>query len=315
MTKKPKNHRALRLTVQYVRSAQVEGGVDAADKLILNCLAQYANADGRGSHPGNVDLMDAVGLKRSAMHVRLEKLISKNLIERTHTGDGRKQASEYRICWENPAYPDVSPNGKERFTEDEKPSGADAETFRPNSGNIPVQSGKHSGADAETFRPNSGNIPVLSRNTSNPPSNQPSQPDQKGGSGWRGFVENLPATMHGAILAGDSEKQIRALVAEHGADFMLATIARWIEPGMREKSVDGLKSKWSVFLKEYLPYLKAVKGETPEAQAVKQRQEDAAIEAAMKEASRIAREQLAEAEANAEESFEEVWEKLKKSAE
>jgi hypothetical protein len=67
------------------------------------------------SRPGNRDMADVAGVNERNARKLTAKLIGWGLIERTEVGDGRKNASVYRICWESDHYPDESPGGK-RFS-------------------------------------------------------------------------------------------------------------------------------------------------------------------------------------------------------
>jgi hypothetical protein len=110
-------------------------------------------------------MCDATTLQRSALNERLEKNIQRKLIERTTKGDGRKNASTYRICVESSFYPDQSttgewliekPSGSERTVSENKPSGLERtdsdRTVRPIDGNCPAEPQKLSGTEPETVR-------------------------------------------------------------------------------------------------------------------------------------------------------------------
>ena len=162
MTSKPASGRALCLAVAHCSHPDL----DPTDKALLLYLA--VNADhgtGRNSRPGNPALCDATTLKRSALNERLEKNIKRTLIERTTVGDGRSNASTFRICVESSFYPDQAPTGEwliekpsglSRTDSENKPSGLgrtdSPQTVRPSAGNCPAEPPKLSGAEAETVR-------------------------------------------------------------------------------------------------------------------------------------------------------------------
>lgn len=118
MNGRPKDFRALALTVQYCTHPDLDG-IDIA---ILHCFAAYAIVDGTGSHPGNVNLCAASRLGRSAMAARVAKMVKLGLLALTNRGDGRGQSSEYRICLENTHFPERAPGGSNECLV-EKPSG------------------------------------------------------------------------------------------------------------------------------------------------------------------------------------------------
>lgn len=121
MTGAPKSYRALLLAAMHARHPSLDG----VDKMLLTCLATNAHgATGEGSRPGNAAIADAIGLKWSATHRRIEKVIKLGLVERTSVGDGRHNASVYRLVLENAAFPDATPGG-EKLIAEAKQSGVD----------------------------------------------------------------------------------------------------------------------------------------------------------------------------------------------
>jgi hypothetical protein len=226
MNGRPRNHRALCHAVSEVQHPEI----DNTDKALLNRLALSGGALGENCRPGNAALERAASLKWSAVHVRLEKNIRRGLIQRTKVGDGRKNASVYRICWEHPAYPDISPNGRERYTEnrpvdpDSKPENHpvtpddSTETIRPVTGNHPVSDAKPSGQDTETIRPMDRTTSVTQQ--------IPNQPTTRETPEW--LVGFWTSHSHEPKLklrkldklkgkAGDKE-EILALIGQHGEE-------------------------------------------------------------------------------------------------
>lgn len=121
MNGKPKTYGAMQKAVGYCTHPDLDG-VDIA---ILGCFARYADAAGRNSFPGNVNLCAASRLGQSSMLARVAKLRDKyQLIEMTQKGDGRGNASEYRVCLESSHFPDRAPGGGREWFIDQ-PSGRD----------------------------------------------------------------------------------------------------------------------------------------------------------------------------------------------
>ncbi len=87
--------------------------IDATDSMLLTYIAMYADArTGANAHPGNRNIAHALKMTARPADTRIAKNIQRGLIERTARGDGRKNASKYRICWESPFYPDRAPGGE-----------------------------------------------------------------------------------------------------------------------------------------------------------------------------------------------------------
>jgi hypothetical protein len=80
--------------------------------IILGVLATEADyKTGRGSRPGIARMRKASRRSERGVQFILKSLRSKKLIELTSKGDGgRGLASIYRICLENPAFPDPEEN-------------------------------------------------------------------------------------------------------------------------------------------------------------------------------------------------------------
>jgi hypothetical protein len=156
MNGKPKSYRAMLLAVAAANHPEL----DAGDKALLNVLAINADAStGGGSRPGNAALMVGTALRWSACHARLEKNIQRGLIECTYKATSRHMASVYRLCLDNPAYPNRMPNG-EWLIENPPPepgagsSSGDKSTVRPepdSNGNLP--SGPSRTVNESTVRP------------------------------------------------------------------------------------------------------------------------------------------------------------------
>lgn len=286
MKSRPKSHRALMLAVQYVDASMVEGGLNARECLILNCLATNArSASGEGSRPGNTNLLAASKLKSSsAMRRYFPMLEGKGLIERTEVGDGRKKASVYSICWKHPAYPDKAPNDGELLTE--KLAESESACFDEN---LPNPNGKLAESESETCRSEAGNLPNSGRKLAeydsahnNPPAEEQQTPIQppapqsgaadggrrvlSGPAMLREFKRRLPLLtwpdgtpfgdlFEGAPMPSAIKKRTEVALVKFGLDVMLDTVRRWVVK--RDMPVQGLRQKWLYFGDECQPHLEA----------------------------------------------------------
>lgn len=108
MKRTPKNHHDLVNTVLCVSLP----GLDHNAHVVLIKIAQHASADGTGSRP-TYDFLRS-GPDWGDTHIRnlLRNLEELKLIECTHRGRGKNNASVWRICREHPAYPDTYPTLK-----------------------------------------------------------------------------------------------------------------------------------------------------------------------------------------------------------
>jgi hypothetical protein len=116
------------------------------ERNFLKCLAAY-DVNGHGSHPGNARLMRSCAIKsRTGVNYIVRKLVAKQLIEVLQRGDGKGNATVYRICVEHPAFP--SPPEKKNS----KPSSPDLtdSTAKPSSPDLRVSEEKPSSEDPET---------------------------------------------------------------------------------------------------------------------------------------------------------------------
>ena len=272
MNGRPRNHRALVLSVQYI--VPPDDDFDATDKALLSCLANNGGALGENCRPGNQALQSAAMLEWSATHERLNKNIRRGLIERTFTPHGRPnprdpKTSIYQICYWHPAYPDFSPNGRERYTDggdypdngkhpvtpDIKP-----ENIRSTSEKHPVDSPKTSGEGTENIRPMDRSISESHPHPIHPPSNA--------GAGEEAFVQKptakgidslgqLPEEMQGATF-GKRKGEVIRLIEEYGPHVITRAVHRWVDK--RDMPVAGLNRmpKWCAFLDEGMPHIKAV---------------------------------------------------------
>lgn len=101
---------------KYRSLAQFVQGVGAVnepclsdkERLALNCLSAHADyRTGGGAHPGNATLSCWCGCNERNARKNVARLITLKLIERTSAGcGGRGLASVYRICIEDPRFPE-----------------------------------------------------------------------------------------------------------------------------------------------------------------------------------------------------------------
>ncbi len=173
MTGTPKSYRAMLIAVAAANHPEIDG----TDKALLNVLGINADAKtGKNARPGNAALLAATGIKWSALHERINRNISRGLIECTFKARGKGMASEYRLRLENPAYPDRSTTGELLIDEPESPeSGPASVRPEPDSSN-PHPSGLNRTDDSRTVRPDSANRPAQATQ----PSGQKPQPSGAG---------------------------------------------------------------------------------------------------------------------------------------
>ncbi len=97
---------------KYANFAQLVQGVsqvdsptlEPTDRLFLNCLAAHNLKE--NPHPGNKRLMRACGVaSRQSVNKIARRLLDKKLIEIIERGDGRGNATIYRICTEDDRFP------------------------------------------------------------------------------------------------------------------------------------------------------------------------------------------------------------------
>jgi len=128
MNGKPKSYRAMLLAVAAAKHPELDG----VDKALLQVIAMNADATtGGSSRPGNALLMSATELGWDAIHARIKKNVERGLIECTYKANTRHMASVYRVCLENPAYPDQTPNGELLIENPPEPPRPGNSTVRP----------------------------------------------------------------------------------------------------------------------------------------------------------------------------------------
>lgn len=275
MNGKPKSYRAMLLAVAAANHPELDG----VDKALLNVLAINADAaTGGSSRPGNAMLMASTSLRWSAVHARLEKNIGRGLIECTYKANTRHMASVYRVCLENPAYPDRTPNGEWLIENPPEPPDPGESTVRlePDSKeNLP--SGLNRTVNESTIRPDTVYHPAnpalpsgesalpsgLDRTTSkssskiptNPPTKTASAPENTSGAGRKGggvagWIEKNFATM--SAPKGKHKDALDQLAAKHGDDVVTAALNYFLN---RPDGFGGVKMPWALFTSEADQYV------------------------------------------------------------
>jgi hypothetical protein len=272
------------------------------DKHILNTLVQATtSAEGKGSRPGNKQLMKNAGVKWSQVHVHLENLINAKMIERTSVGDGAWNASVYRILYNHPGFPDHSENMREWFCIGGPDDSGPNHSVTPNhpvtkensskpsgyeGANHPVMDTQPSGYEAENRR----NHPVTMPDDNHHPPTKiptpiPTNETEKAGGGrlfsetLRKWQATLPSPMNTEAM-GRHEPAIAEWAKEiKSVRLAKAYVSAWVD----RREIRGLRDLWGFFLKEYMLHEKEARSMTPEGQA----NEEAAVEAAVEQAKRL----------------------------
>jgi len=75
---------------------------------------------------------------------------------------------------------------------------------------------------------------------------------------WQQLMAGIPDVLQGALMLHGQRAEIEKLVAKHGPDRLLASIARWID--YRELPIEGRKTnKWGALLEEIAPHIEQVR--------------------------------------------------------
>jgi len=75
---------------------------------------------------------------------------------------------------------------------------------------------------------------------------------------WQQLMAGIPDVLQGALMLHGQRAEIEKLVAKHGPDRLLASIARWID--YRELPIEGRKTnKWGALLEEIAPHIAQVR--------------------------------------------------------
>lgn len=97
--------------MQTVYCAQID---DAQEKLFLIAIASRADwKTGKNAFPGYKFTSAVTETERDRQRIYSNSLVAKGLLELVHKGSGPKDANEYRVCFEHPAFPETYPGRNE----------------------------------------------------------------------------------------------------------------------------------------------------------------------------------------------------------
>jgi hypothetical protein len=274
------------------------GAVCSRRRALMQQLASYANPDGSGITVSIERLCDEMGWSRRTVFRILDDFEEMGFISNeklTKWNGTRTRRINVKAILAAIAVPDSRPVD----VPDSRPVDVpDTAVGVPDSSGVVVpdsfcRSAKQhlqecQIADETTAKPAIWHTTVNQPYTNRPPTD--GAPSALAADGWEEVVENLPATMkkETALLVKADLQTFKALVAEHGAALIIATVAHWIDT--RPLSIEGLKQlKCRAFLNEYKPYLEEARGKTPEGRAKAAAAENQAVEDAMANARRIAK--------------------------
>jgi hypothetical protein len=228
-------------------------------RVLLNAIAAFTNESGKGSRPTYAFLRVALGdVGETWVRNGLKKLRKWKLVERTHQGKGPGDASVFRICLENPAFPDEYPTLKQKVP-----------TLRSaaiEESPIPAPAGSNTRTAEPEYPHSEGQIPALRSADHpffhpNPPSNPPSQQLRKT-EGGKDFTNPTPSAIAewisktSEVLYDEPTKaiqqQILAVAIPFGEDAVPMLATRFDHFKARAKGFGGLNQPWGFFVREEL---------------------------------------------------------------
>ena len=187
------------------------------------------------AHPGNALLMKLTGATRQGVNFIQKRLIGRGLVECTRVGNGQGNASEFRICIEDPRFPETK---AEPASDDLHVP--EMENRKCNAGNPQVAGAEPASKQVGTRKQLLADDLRRPKNDLNPDHHAP----QTGAAGgwWRANTNTLGQPTH------EQRKQIEALEAEHGNERMDAVLKLWKQ---RPQGTADLNAKWKFFLLEF----------------------------------------------------------------
>ena len=239
MNRKPKNYSDMLKTVAAVSHPDLK----AHHRNLLNALALSAHSNGEGSRPGHEALKIALGGKSDKWVARLlgELRHDMKLIDLTHRGRGDGNASIYKLCLENTAYPDWYPGLKDEKSKSEVITNHRAQYHQPKDEVSPTDDTVITNHVVPTIQ-----LPIQN------PSNLPAIPQNK-------IQLTLPPEGWGdspllSTMGATKPNQLRQLqelarpYGEHGWELLRYVIQRWQD--QRPRGMVGLNEPWFFFLSE-----------------------------------------------------------------
>ena len=168
MKRKPTSYGDMLKAVAHVKHP----GLRDVDRHFLLALATDASEKGVGVRRGRDTLGDRIGRSGETVRKTVRRLEQLGLLETTHKGHGPNNSNVYRLCLENPAYPDDYPGLKNRTSSTLRISDEKAQADDPKCASSPEQMRKPDEANAQ------GDDPKCASSTLRPSysSNQSLQP-------------------------------------------------------------------------------------------------------------------------------------------
>jgi hypothetical protein len=241
--------------------------VDGEDRSLLAFLAVNSDSGtGQNSRPGNVNLEVALQLKRRAIQRRVNPLVSIGLLEITERGDGRGNATTYRVVWESPCFPDQAPGGNREWLIVDKPrriEDADSDDAEPKPRRVEdadsdlnrvASDYKPRRQEKETASSSSQEAPKPRRLGAATPVSPPKPTNpHTGEGGLEGWITNHCDQM--GVPAESIKNILDGKVRAKGEANVVRALNKFLE---RPQGVVGLKSPWAMCLKELDVYLAVV---------------------------------------------------------
>ena len=255
MKRKPTSYGDMLKTVGAVRHPLLK----PHHREILFKIAIFANENGKGSRPTYAYLRAGTNHTDEYIRQLLNDLRGAefNLVERTHTGQGKGNASIFRIRLENPAFPDDYPTHTVTPTDDKKLTPTDDEVA-PTGQAVNPNSQEGLPQLPSDFTPTTELGPSLPAPPPAPP--PPSLAETRKNSATHKSTAPIVAMPSGwgssGFLAAMGEptpaqcKQLGALARPygvHGWVLLEEVVYKWTE---RPKGIDNLREPWFFFLKE-----------------------------------------------------------------
>ena len=251
-----------RKTTSYGDMLKTVGAVvhpllEAHHRELLYKLAIFANQNGRDIRPTYAYLRAGTNHTDEYIRQLLKHLrVTCGLIERTHKGQGKGNASVFRICLENPAFPDDYPTRTVTPTDDEKltPTGKQVTPTEP--AVYPNSQATLPQLESD-FTPTTELQPsfALPKTPPHPPPETQKVSSEKRSAqvivampqGW-GDSPSLAAM---GFYDDRQAKQLAALArpyGEHGWKVVKFAVLKWADA--RPQGLFGLKQPWHFFFKE-----------------------------------------------------------------
>ena len=270
----PKSHSALIQACFYCTHPDLDG----ADRALLGFLAsagEYKVAT--NSRPGNANLEVALDMKKRAIQRRAALLVERGLLEITERGDGRGNATVYRILITSQYFPDRAPGGNRELLIEEprRVDDADcelktasleerglAETASRGTGNRVADPSKPRRTEPETASSRERHNNYSPKEQQLPTSNHRAREEKTASlDGWEDWLFKTATTEIGRPSSRE-ESELKAIAVRevNGLEFLKRAVRTFID---RPQGFAGLKkiSPWRLFLKDADVFVKQAKAE------------------------------------------------------